>query len=453
MLWYAATICGVKPQVIIRQHGSLLFYYAMKDRKVFRGALDINVVRGFNTENTVYLYEPLSLTAEPLVTGNMIKTVITVSPNTVRYKEFAKMIGQRFLYMPTFSLVELLAIGAFMREELKKSGTLNDATELYSPEAIEQRYYEYGGIIRRVLPSDNEEAVANSQAQKRAYIGVDLHLALREINSAQEISEVGSYIVHWSAQRSLKSVTGRDERILEFVTEDESSQDFDPTLWTWDFTKVSYEFASAQTRQMIKSRFDDLSMKDQQLLLCKLWRAHRQSPIIPPLFENYSVLAVKKSRKLTKKVHGYRRFAEMRTRRLYVLPEGTPAAEAYYKDKHNRLHLIQVSNTQDYKSCTNGALADLFKSIDYQPDEANPVPVEIIYCRLHNTSDWTIYMQTYASKTKEAEALKDYPWLNEASLCTKDWFNLTNVDFAENMAIQKETVSEKINIRLSKEKH
>jgi hypothetical protein len=81
---------------------------------------------------------------------------------------------------------------------------------------------------------------------------------------------------------------------------------------------------------------------------------------------------------------------------------------------------------------------------------ANPVPVEIIYCRLHNTSDWTIDMQTYASKTKEGKALKDYPWLNEASLRPKDWFNLTNVDFGEDLAIEKETVSEKINIRLEK---
>jgi hypothetical protein len=449
MLWYAATICGVKPQVVIRQCGSKCLFYSMKDRKVFRGPLDIDVVESFNTENSVYLYEPASLIAEPLVIRNM-KTVITVSPNIARYKEFAKRIGERFLYMPTFSLVELLAIGAFMREELKKSGTLNAATELYSPEAIKQRYYEYGGIIRRVLPSDDKEAVAISRAQNSAYMNVDILLAQREINNAQEISGIGSYFVQWSARRSLKSVTGGGERISEFVTEDESSEDFDPTVWTWDFAVVSYQFASAHTRQMIKSKFDALSMEDQQLLLCKWWRDNRQSPMIPPLFEDYSVLAVKKSRKLTKKVHGYPRFGEMQTSCLYVLPEGAPAAEAYYKDKHNRLHLIQISKTKDNKSCTNGALADLFKSIDYHPDVANPVPVEIIYCRLHNTSDWTIDMQTYASKTKEGKALKDYPWLNEASLRPKDWFNLTNVDFGEDLAIEKETVSEKIDIRLEK---
>jgi hypothetical protein len=96
----------------------------------------------------------------------------TCSPDLSRYKEFCKNGGIQ-LYMPLFTMNELLTIGAHMREQ---SGFPEELKSLYTDQAIRESYDEYGGIIRHVLPSSQKyyESIA---VQKRN--------ALRTINWRQ----------------------------------------------------------------------------------------------------------------------------------------------------------------------------------------------------------------------------------------------------------------------------
>ncbi len=55
------------------------------------------------------MMEPNDLNCEPYVTD--VKTFITASPDRSRYKEFAKR-GACKLYMPVWTLEELLTVGA-----------------------------------------------------------------------------------------------------------------------------------------------------------------------------------------------------------------------------------------------------------------------------------------------------------------------------------------------------
>ena len=74
----------------------------------------------------------------------------TCPPGVLRYKEFCKN-GATKLYMPLYSEAELLTIGQHMRQQPDFPA---DMIELYSDESIRDRYAEYGGIIRHVLPQN-----------------------------------------------------------------------------------------------------------------------------------------------------------------------------------------------------------------------------------------------------------------------------------------------------------
>lgn len=85
---------------------------------------------------------------EPEYLGVNYPIVTTVSPDISRYKEFAKNGGLK-MYMPLFNKEEFVAIGKDMRKQPDFTEKLVD---LYDEKQIIDRFDEYNGIIRHVLP-------------------------------------------------------------------------------------------------------------------------------------------------------------------------------------------------------------------------------------------------------------------------------------------------------------
>ena len=86
------------------------------------------------------------------------------SPDTSRYKEFAKRGAVKF-YMPCWTLDELEAVGA----DISKTCTA-DTKKLMTREAIEERFNIFGGIFRCVIPAS---PIAIEQAENNLTLQID----------------------------------------------------------------------------------------------------------------------------------------------------------------------------------------------------------------------------------------------------------------------------------------
>ena len=87
------------PKIIIRQKRKSFSIYVLQEKISFKlENFDLDNLICFNPEETLYLYEPDDLLAEPLY-DHSIPTLSTNSPDKRRYKEFVKN-GAVTLYMP-----------------------------------------------------------------------------------------------------------------------------------------------------------------------------------------------------------------------------------------------------------------------------------------------------------------------------------------------------------------
>ncbi len=152
------------PEVIIRHEGdSQIFFYFPRCEKVFSMAYHTkHILEFFKPDTALYLMEPANSLIEP--TFCELQTIISCSPDRRRYKEFFKR-GAQVRYMPCWSLDELKLVGAHIA---KTHGDHN----FYSPEAVERRYNQFGGIITYVIPlkehvlylAENEQRNAIAEA-------------------------------------------------------------------------------------------------------------------------------------------------------------------------------------------------------------------------------------------------------------------------------------------------
>ena len=154
------------------------------------------ILECFDPETSLYLYEPGSSKKEPYQGGLSILTFSTVSPDTSRFKEFCKTGGIPY-YMPVWSLQDLLSAGLYLRD----SGRVpEDMIEFYSEQNIQERYEEFGGIFRHVLPplmqSLNRTYLEKKKAIAKA-VGYDI-LNIGDI----ENDEVSHYILQYDVQTS-----------------------------------------------------------------------------------------------------------------------------------------------------------------------------------------------------------------------------------------------------------
>jgi hypothetical protein len=83
--------------------------------------------------------EPGKSVTEPHFEELRIPTLTTVSPQLARYKEFCKNGGVK-LYMPVFTLPELLSVGKYL---LGDRCVPEEPTKEYSPKQIERRFHQF----------------------------------------------------------------------------------------------------------------------------------------------------------------------------------------------------------------------------------------------------------------------------------------------------------------------
>ena len=186
------------PRLVVRQEGNGVYFHFLRERTTFLSNVGLSslscVLEFFNPINVVYFYEPARLKGEPAST--ILDTLITVSPDPSRYKEFCKLGHTCKFYMPPYSRGEMLAIGNYGRNALGSSNEF--VHEQWTDTAIEARFDEYGGIIRRVLP-ENLHGLEKHQMEYLQAIDA-LAFSLPEIArtlNADNISCAGSYLVQW----------------------------------------------------------------------------------------------------------------------------------------------------------------------------------------------------------------------------------------------------------------
>jgi len=121
----------------------------------------------YNPEEDIYLYEPMDLKNEPKFSS--LPTLVTVSPDESRYKEFCKNGGVK-LYLPNWTLEDLQTVGKHMSEIKCVPEGIS-----YDPKAIQERYEEYGGIFRHVLPTSKKQLESTALSKKQAISKVDLN--------------------------------------------------------------------------------------------------------------------------------------------------------------------------------------------------------------------------------------------------------------------------------------
>jgi hypothetical protein len=168
------------PKIVIRQVGTEeMIIYDIEERVAeVVPSSSRYLLKCFDPVTSLYWMEPERTKEEPYFGGLKIPTLLTASPLLDRYKQFRKNGGKKF-YMPVFELKELQAIGRYLLDH--KSIIPDDMKELYVPERIEERYDEFGGIFRIVLPIDSDFV---SQMREEREVALD-RCAVSEILNAR----------------------------------------------------------------------------------------------------------------------------------------------------------------------------------------------------------------------------------------------------------------------------
>jgi len=188
------------PKIVVRQMGTgKMTIFDIENRKA--EALDDSlgrVLECFDPKTSLYLMEPGMSKIEPHYEGLSLQTLSTVSPNISRYKEFCKNGAVKF-YMPSYTLEELLAIGNFM---LDRDSSLKKDTELrnlYTPHLIKERFVEFGGIMRHVLPNTMDKLKQARKDMKQAISDCDARALLRSGNP--ESTDVSHFVMQYDVEK------------------------------------------------------------------------------------------------------------------------------------------------------------------------------------------------------------------------------------------------------------
>jgi hypothetical protein len=221
------------PQYVIRQVGpdQLEIYDVQAKTVTTRLCPTISDIRkilnSFVAETTLYFFEPDFTKHEPISTN--IPTMITVSPDIVRYKEFLKQKGAARLYMPVWREDELFAVGKNLSPTLPE-------------EELKERIREFGGIFRYVFGSEVVQREARSN-RKQAILEVDLKYLL----AASTIEDLR--VSHFIAQFS---------NIPTRVTEKSEA-----------FTTFNIDLVSEEVEKELQDKMKDLSIYDKIVTLMK----------------------------------------------------------------------------------------------------------------------------------------------------------------------------------------
>jgi hypothetical protein len=179
------------PELIIYQRGiENVYYHLIKEKKTYGGdVMKDKVLNCFDPTKVVYVYEPLHYLQSPHY-DHELATVITGSPNPVRYNEYCKQNVVAKKYMPVYTEKELLTIATVLQQLMPQSDPLYN---LYSESSVSERYRKYGGIIRRVLPSSN----SNHEGEIKAAVQTIGWNSIVPVLHSDEITKVRGYVVQW----------------------------------------------------------------------------------------------------------------------------------------------------------------------------------------------------------------------------------------------------------------
>jgi len=141
-----------RPQVVLFQSGekdfSNMFLSSLTAEAVTEDSK--RLLSLMDPSKSIYFFEPAECKREPYFGNLDIPTVAFCSPDPVRYKEFCKN-GGEMLYMPCWSQDELLVVGRFLRDNDDNLSAENRA--LLADKEVLERFSQFGGIFRHVIPS------------------------------------------------------------------------------------------------------------------------------------------------------------------------------------------------------------------------------------------------------------------------------------------------------------
>jgi len=162
------------PEIVVRQIcGEAIQVYDISNETVYQ-LLDTNEIFTSlenDDQKSLYLMEPgTTVKREPYLKD--VPTLITVSPDTSRYYQFQKN-GGVYFYMPCYTEQELLTIGNYLRGNKDVNPPIpsrlpEGMDEEYTEESLKNRFKQFGGIIRHVLPLSTENLDDTKAKQKQA---------------------------------------------------------------------------------------------------------------------------------------------------------------------------------------------------------------------------------------------------------------------------------------------
>jgi hypothetical protein len=212
------------PKFIVRQVGEAMYLYSLEDSKVFYSPkFSSLILHRLPASHTLYWYEPAVTKNIPVTRSQDIPTLATVSADIRRYEEYQKIPGVLKLYMPVWTLEELLSVGKDFR--LRMKGTL--LYDFFSPDKISDRFKKYGGIFRFVLPTSIEYLVEVDNNRKDALANADVRKLL--LSTDIQMQHASSYVLHYNVIREgenafkYKSMQFASEEVERHVRSKEAS--------------------------------------------------------------------------------------------------------------------------------------------------------------------------------------------------------------------------------------
>lgn len=140
----------------------------MNAYNVLTSSCQLSLFDKLNLSKTLYLFDS-GRTDAPTVVD--CQSLCTLSPREDRYKGYIKQNGALKTYMPLYKEDELVAIGMDMANQ---DDFPTELADLYTEGAISQRYQEFGGVLRTVLPKSVSEYQAELDSKQSALSALKL---------------------------------------------------------------------------------------------------------------------------------------------------------------------------------------------------------------------------------------------------------------------------------------
>jgi len=369
------------PEVIVYQIGNdrLIVLFVKLQLAHAIAKRDVDVLSSFDPKTTLYIFDPGYDVCTPLKCELATPTLLLVSPNEIRYKEFVKHSGVK-VFMPCFTDTELFAIGKHMREQ---PDFPNNLISLYTDDALQQRYHDFGGIIRHVCPSTERDIRNSYESQLNAINRCNA----QKILSADYLEDPS--VSHFIAQYVVSSFSGAEafssrSTTLQIVSDNVRSS-LEKELVKISFTellaamrKITFVGSVGQSPPLVYERLvTEMLRPPQEMRMnrASLW-GNGVPTVRDPTIIKYSPDAstdwVPDSLQLRDVRSEIPSYATMETDVLYYPPLLTfPLVDCFYKDGNGMIIGIQVTTSANVVlEITESVVQNFLKQIDSNTNTA-----------------------------------------------------------------------------------